>query len=76
MAMRPDVFRRGFLIMMTSVVQWFFIRYYLLDDPSFTFTKYQRILMFSISSLAGGFAFFVGLLYIVIWGNDNRDESK
>lgn len=75
MAMRPSVLRSGLVIMITSITQWFFVRYYLLEDPSFSFTKYQSILIFSISSLAGGFAFFVGLLYIVLFGNDSPGKD-
>lgn len=75
MAMRPSVLRSGVIIMVTSLVQWFFVRYYLLEDPSFNFTKYESIIIFCVSSLGGGFAFFVGLLYIVLCGNDKRGES-
>lgn len=74
MAMRPEVRRRGLVIIITAIVQWFFIRYYLLEDPTFEFTKYQRVLMFSVSSLAGGFVLFCTIVYMFVFGRDRSQD--
>lgn len=75
MAMRPEVRRRGLVIIITAIIQWFFIRYYLLEDSTFEFTKYQRVLMFSVSSLAGGFALFSAIIYMALFGRDRSQDS-
>lgn len=75
MAMRPEVRRRGLVILFTAILQWIFVRYYLLDNPSLEFTKYQRILIFSISSLGGAFVMFSSIVYIALFGNDHKDDD-
>lgn len=75
MAMRPEVRRRGLVIIITAIIQWFFVRYYLLEDPNMDFTKYQRILIFCVSSLAGGFVLFSTIVYMFVFGRD-RSQDK
>lgn len=76
MAMRPEVRRRGLVILVTAIVQWIFVRYFLLENPSLEFTKNERILIFSISSLGGAFAMFSSIIYIALFGNDHKDDIE
>lgn len=71
MAMRPDVRRRALIIIVFSVVQWGFMRY-ILGEELFNLTTYQRILFFSISSLAAALLIFVSLIYMVLKGNQDN----
>ncbi len=74
MAMRPEVRRRAIVIIVFSVVQWGFMRY-ILDNQLFNLTTYDRIVFFCVSSLVGALLIFVGLIYMVLKGNANRDET-
>jgi hypothetical protein len=65
MAMRPEVRRRGIVLIVFAIVQWFFMRY-ILDNQLFNLTTYDRIVFFCVSSLAGAFVIFVGLIYMVL----------
>ena len=42
MAMRPEVRRRGIVLIVFAIVQWFFMRY-ILDNQLFNLTTYDRI---------------------------------
>ena len=57
MAMRPEVRRRGIVLIVFAIVQWFFMRY-ILDNQLFNLTTYDRIVFFCVSSLAGAFVIF------------------
>ena len=71
MAMRPEVRRRGLVVIVFAIVQWLFMRYILANDL-FNLTTSNRILYFCVSSLGGAFAIFVGLIYMVLKGNPDR----
>ena len=73
MAMRPEVRRRGIVLIVFAIVQWFFMRY-ILDNQLFNLTTYDRFVFFCISSLAGAFVIFVGLIYMVLKGNADKPE--
>lgn len=72
MAMRPDVRRRALIIIVFSLMQWGFMRF-ILNEELLNLTTYQRILFFSISSLAGALLFFLALIYMVIKGNADNE---
>ncbi len=74
MAMRPEVRRRAIVLIVFSVVQWLFMRY-ILANELFNLTTYNRIVLFCVSSLAGAFLIFVGLIYMVLKGNADRTED-
>jgi len=63
MAMRPEVRRRGIVLIVR----------YILDNQLFNLTTYDRIVFFCVSSLAGAFVIFVGLIYMVLKGNSEKD---
>ena len=73
MAMRPEVRRRGIVLIVFAIVQWFYMRY-ILDNQLFNLTTYDRIVFFCVSSLAGAFVIFVGLIYMVLKGNANKQD--
>ncbi|MCJ8161081.1 hypothetical protein [Acinetobacter zhairhuonensis] len=72
MAMRPEVRRRGLVVIVFAIVQWLFMRY-ILANGLFNLDTSDRILYFCVSSLGGAFAIFVGLIYMVLKGNPNRE---
>jgi len=72
MAMRPAVRNRGIMLIVFSVVQWLFMRYILANDL-FNMDTNERILYFCVSSIAGAFVIFVGLIYMVLKGNPEKD---
>jgi hypothetical protein len=72
MAMRPEVRRRGLVVIVFAVVQWLFMRY-ILANGLFNLDTSDRILYFCVSSLGGAFAIFVGLIYMVLKGNPDRE---
>ena len=72
MAMRPAVRNRGIMLILFSVVQWLFMRYILANDL-FNMDTNERILYFCVSSIAGAFVIFVGLIYMVLKGNPEKD---
>jgi uncharacterized membrane protein YadS len=72
MAMRPEVRRRGLVVIVFAVVQWLFMRY-ILANGLFNLDTSDRILYFCVSSLGGAFAIFVGLIYMVLKGNPEKD---
>lgn len=47
---------------------------YILDNQLFNLTTYDRIVFFCVSSLAGAFVIFVGLIYMVLKGNANKQD--
>ena len=73
MAMRPEVRRRAIVLIIFSIVQWLFMRY-ILANELFNLTTYNRIVLFCISSLAGALLIFVGLIYMVLKGNADREK--
>ncbi|UUS65697.1 MULTISPECIES: hypothetical protein [Acinetobacter] len=72
MAMRPEVRRRAIVLIVFSVVQWLFMRY-ILANELFNLTTYNRIVLFCVSSLAGALLIFVGLIYMVLKGNAEKE---
>lgn len=72
MAMRPEVRRRAIVLIIFSIVQWLFMRY-ILANELFNLTTYNRIVLFCVSSLAGALLIFVGLIYMVLKGNADKD---
>ncbi|WP_180004580.1 MULTISPECIES: hypothetical protein [unclassified Acinetobacter] len=72
MAMRPEVRRRAIVLIVFSVVQWLFMRY-ILANELFNLTTYNRIVLFCVSSLAGALLIFVGLIYMVLKGNADKN---
>ena len=72
MAMRPEVRRRGLVVIVFAVVQWLFMRY-ILANGLFNLDTSDRILYFCVSSLGGAFAIFVGLIYMVLKGNPDQN---
>lgn len=72
MAMRPEVRRRAIVLIIFSIVQWLFMRY-ILANELFNLTTYNRIVLFCVSSLAGALLIFVGLIYMVLKGNPEKD---
>ena len=73
MAMRPEVRRRGIVLIVFAIVQWFFMRY-ILSNELFNLTTNDRILYFCVSSLAGALLIFVALIYMVLKGNADKPE--
>lgn len=73
MAMRPEVRRRAIVLIIFAIVQWVFMRY-IVDNQLFNLTTYNRILFFCVSSLAGAFAIFVALIYMVLKGNAGNEN--
>lgn len=73
MAMRPEVRRRAIVLIIFSIVQWLFMRY-ILANELFNLTTYNRIVLFCVSSLAGALLIFVGLIYMVLKGNADKDK--
>ena len=73
MAMRPEVRRRGLVVIVFAIVQWLFMRY-ILANGLFNLDTSDRILYFCVSSLGGAFAIFVGLIYMVLVGNAEKAE--
>ncbi|TCB79898.1 hypothetical protein [Acinetobacter sp. ANC 4173] len=74
MAMRPEVRRRGLVVIVFAVVQWLFMRY-ILANGLFNLDTSDRILYFCVSSLGGAFAIFVGLIYMVLKGNPDKENN-
>ena len=72
MAMRPEVRRRAIVFIIFAVVQWLFMRH-IVDNQLFNLTTYDRIVFFSLSSIGGAFVIFVGLIYMVLKGNTEKE---
>ena len=72
MAMRPAVRNRGIMIIVFSITQWLFMRY-ILANNLFALDTNERILYFCVSSIAGAFVIFVGLIYMVLKGNPDKE---
>ena len=72
MAMRSEVRRRAIILIVFAVVQWLFMRY-IVDNQLFNLTTYDRIVFFCVSSLGGAFVIFVGLIYMVLKGNPDKE---
>ena len=72
MAMRPAVRNRGIMLIVFSVAQWLFMRY-ILANNLFNLDTNDRILYFCVSSIAGAFVIFVGLIYMVLKGNPEKN---
>ncbi len=72
MAMRPAVRNRGIMLIVFSIAQWLFMRY-ILANGLFNMDTNERILYFCVSSLGGALLIFVGLIYMVLKGNADRE---
>jgi hypothetical protein len=46
---------------------------YILANELFNLTTYNRIVLFCVSSLAGALLIFVGLIYMVLKGNAEKE---
>ncbi|CAM9204910.1 MULTISPECIES: hypothetical protein [Acinetobacter] len=72
MAMRPAVRNRSIMLIVFSVVQWLFMRY-ILANNLFNLDTNERIVYFCLSSILGALLIFVGLIYMVLKGNPDKD---
>ena len=72
MAMRPAVRNRGIMLIVFSIAQWLFMRY-ILANGLFNMDTNDRILYFCVSSLGGALLIFVGLIYMVLKGNPDKE---
>jgi len=72
MAMRPAVRNRGIMLIVFSVIQWLFMRY-ILANNLFSLDTNDRIVYFCLSSIIGAFLIFVGLIYMVLKGNPEKE---
>lgn len=72
MAMRPAVRNRGIMLIVFSVIQWLFMRY-ILANNLFNLDTNDRIVYFCLSSILGALLIFVGLIYMVLKGNPDKD---
>ncbi|WP_216937282.1 MULTISPECIES: hypothetical protein [unclassified Acinetobacter] len=72
MAMRPAVLNRSIMLIVFSVVQWLFMRY-ILANNLFNLDTNERIVYFCLSSILGALLIFVGLIYMVLKGNPDKD---
>ncbi len=72
MSMRPAVRNRGIMLIVFSVVQWLFMRY-ILANNLFNLDTNDRIVYFCLSSILGALVIFVGLIYMVLKGNPDKD---
>lgn len=70
--MRPAVRNRGIMLIVFSVVQWMFMRY-ILANNLFQLDTNDRIVYFCLSSILGALVIFVGLIYMVLKGNPDKD---
>lgn len=70
--MRPAVRNRGIMLIVFSVVQWLFMRY-ILANNLFNLDTNDRIVYFCLSSILGALVIFVGLIYMVLKGNPDKD---
>ena len=73
MAMRPAVRNRSIMLIVFSVVQWLFMRY-ILANNLFNLDTNDRIVYFCLSSMLGALLIFVGLIYMVLKGNANKQD--
>ena len=72
MAMRPAVRNRSIMLIVFSVFQWLFMRY-ILANNLFNLDTNDRIVYFCLSSILGALLIFVGLIYMVLKGNPDKD---
>lgn len=72
MAMRPAVRNRSIMLIVFSVVQWLFMRC-ILANNLFNLDTNDRIVYFCLSSILGALLIFVGLIYMVLKGNPDKD---
>lgn len=72
MAMRPAVRNRSIMLIVFSVVKWLFMRY-ILANNLFNLDTNDRIVYFCLSSILGALLIFVGLIYMVLKGNPDKD---
>lgn len=72
MAMRPAVRNRSIMLIVFSVVQWLYMRY-ILANNLFNLDTNDRIVYFCLSSILGALLIFVGLIYMVLKGNPDKD---
>ena len=72
MAMLPAVRNRGIMLIVFSIIQWLFMRY-ILANNLFNLNTNDRIVYFCLSSIVGTRVIFVGLIYMVLKGNPDKD---
>ena len=72
MAMRPAVRNRGIMLIVFSIIQWLFMRY-ILANNLFNLDTNDRIVYFCLSSILGALVIFVGLIYMVLKGNPDKE---
>ena len=72
MVMSPAVRNRSIMLIVFSVVQWLFMRY-ILANNLFNLDTNDRIVYFCLSSILGALLIFVGLIYMVLKGNPDKD---
>jgi len=60
------------MLIVFSVVQWLFMRY-ILANNLFNLDTNDRIVYFCLSSILGALLIFVGLIYMVLKGNPDKD---
>ena len=63
------------MLIVFSIVQWLFMRY-ILANNLFHLDTYDRIVYFCLSSILGALAIFVGLMYMVLKGNPDREKEN
>ncbi|TCH64500.1 hypothetical protein [Acinetobacter sp. ANC 4862] len=74
MAICPTARNRGIMIIVFSITQWLFMfMRYILANNLFALDTNERILYFCVSSIGGAFVIFVGLIYMVLKGNSDRE---
>ncbi|HJF27768.1 hypothetical protein OC498_08330 [Acinetobacter bohemicus] len=73
MAMRPAVRNRSIMLIVFSVVQWLFMRY-ILANNLFQLDTNERIVYFCLSSIIGALFIFIGLIYMVLKGNPDKES--
>ncbi len=75
MAMRRDVRRHALVIIAFGLIQWIFVMMGL-HNNWWDLDKSGRILAFCISVFGGAWLLIGGVLYMVIKGNDHREDKS
>lgn len=75
MAMRSDVRRHALVIISFALIQWIFVMYGL-HHNWWNLDKSGRILAFCASVFGGAWLLIGGTLYMVIKGNDHKEDKK
>ncbi|MEC8887702.1 MAG: hypothetical protein VX875_11600 [Pseudomonadota bacterium] len=75
MAMRPTVRRHALVIIVFALVQWGFVML-ALHHNWWHLDKNGRILAFCASAFGGEWLLIIAVLYMVIKGNDGKNDSQ